>query len=136
MDFGLSEEQQLLEASLCRWLDDEVPVARVREIAEAAERDVRPIWRGLAELGVPGILVPEEHGGSGLGLLDAAVAAGALGSRVTPAPFLGSAVMAPVALQSAATAEQQARWLPGIATGECRVGVAATEALPGATERV
>ena len=58
MDFGLSEEQRLLQASLNRWLDDEVPVARMREVVEAKQRDVRPIWRGLAELGVPGILVP------------------------------------------------------------------------------
>ena len=44
-----------------------------------------------------------------------------------PAPFLASAVMAPIALLEAGSEEQQARWLPRIATGASRIGVAATE---------
>ena len=74
-----------------------------------------------------GILVPEDQGGSGLGLLDAAVAAQSLGWGVAPVPFLGSAVMAPVALVEAGTPAQQERWLPRLATGECCMGIAATE---------
>ena len=127
MDFDLSEEQQLLEQTLRRYLEDELPIARIRElVAEAPGRDAGT-WSALAELGVAGILVPETHGGSGLGMLDAAVAAESLAWGVAPAPFLGSAVMTPVALLAAGSVDQQARWLPRIATGDCRVGVAATE---------
>jgi alkylation response protein AidB-like acyl-CoA dehydrogenase len=127
MDFALSDEQQLLAQSLRRFLEEECPVTKVREIvAERAGSD-GGTWKALCELGVAGLMIPEEHGGSGLGLLDAAVAAESLAWGVAPAPFLGSAVMAPVALATAGSAEQQARWLPQLATGSCRVAVAVGE---------
>jgi len=129
MDFGLSEEQRLLEESLRRYLETEAPIARVREIVETPTGHHRPLWQGLAELGVAGILIPEEYGGSGLTLLDAAVAAESLAWAATPAPFLGTAVMAPIALGHSGTPAQRGEWLPKIASGETCVGVAATELL-------
>ncbi len=127
MDFALSEEQRLLEETLRRYLDEECPVSRVRDlVAEAAGRD-GGTWKALCELGVAGLLVPEEHGGSGLSLLDAAVAAESLAWGVAPAPFLGSAVLAPLALRCAGSDEQRARWLPQLASGSCRVAVALGE---------
>jgi alkylation response protein AidB-like acyl-CoA dehydrogenase len=139
MDFGLSEEQQLLEQTLHRFFEEQCPIARVREhvarVQEAGKAggkgkeggDATVLWKELASLGVAGILVPEDMGGSGLALLDAAVAAQSLGWGVAPAPFLGSGVMAPVAFTAAGTRAQQEQWLPRIATGECCVGIAATE---------
>ena len=127
MDFGLSEEQRLLEKSLRRFLEDELPIGRIRELVALQPGGDAGAWKALAELGVAGVLVPEEHGGSGLVLLDAAVAAESLAWGVAPTPFLGSAVMATSALVAAGSSEQRARWLPRIAAGECRVGVAATE---------
>ncbi|MCZ6784820.1 MAG: acyl-CoA/acyl-ACP dehydrogenase [Proteobacteria bacterium] len=127
MDFALSEEQMLLAKTLERYLEEECPITRVRElVAERAGHD-GGTWKDLSELGVAGILVPEEHGGSGLTLLDSAATAESLARGVAPVPFLGSAVMAPIALAAAGSREQQARWLPLLATGDCRVGVAATE---------
>jgi len=127
VDFSLSGEQELLAASLRRFLDEECPVARVRELVASRPGDDGGVWKALCELGVGGLLVPEEHGGSGLALLDAAVAAEALAWGVAPGPFLGSAVMAPVALRAAGSAAQQAQLLPRLATGELRIGVAANE---------
>ncbi len=127
MDFALSDEQELLAATLRRFLADECPVARVRELVAKQPGCDGGTWKALAGLGVAGLLVPEEHGGSGLALLDAAVAAQSLAWGVAPVPFLGSAVMAPIALREAGSAEQKARWLPRLATGSCRVGVAANE---------
>jgi alkylation response protein AidB-like acyl-CoA dehydrogenase len=127
MDFGLSDEQLLLEQTLHRFFEEEFPIARVREQIEKEGGDAGPLWKQLASLGVAGILIPEEQGGAGLDLLDAAVAAQSLGWAVAPVPFLGSAVMAPAAFAAAATPAQRERWLPPIAAGECRVGIAATE---------
>jgi alkylation response protein AidB-like acyl-CoA dehydrogenase len=127
MDFGLSEEQRLLEDTIRRYLETEAPVTRVREIVETPAGHDRALWEGLAELGVAGILVPEPHGGSGLTLLDAAVAAQSLAWGVAPTPFLGTGVMAPVALVGSGSPGQQAEWLPKIASGETCFGVAATE---------
>jgi alkylation response protein AidB-like acyl-CoA dehydrogenase len=127
VDFGLSEEQELLAGTLRRYLEEECPVTRVRELVEKQPGRDGGTWQRLCELGIGGLLIPEEHGGSGLGLLDAAVAAESLGWGVAPGPFLGSAVLAPVALLAGGTPEQRARWLPQLATGACRIGVAANE---------
>jgi len=127
VDFAISEEQELLVATLRRFLEEECPVTRVRELVATRPGQDGGVWKALCELGVAGLLVPEQHGGSGLGLLDAALAAQSLAWGVAPGPFLGSAVMAPVALHAAGSAEQQARLLPALAAGACRIGVAANE---------
>lgn len=127
MDFGLSEEQRLLEQTLRRWLEEQVPVARVREVAARPDAGDAALWQGLAELGVLGLLVPEAHGGSGLGMLDAALAMQSLARAAAPAPFLGSAVLAPVALAAAGTETQRREWLPRLAAGQAQIGVALGE---------
>jgi alkylation response protein AidB-like acyl-CoA dehydrogenase len=126
LDFGLSDDQRLLESSVRSFLADRVPIERVRELRERDCPYDRELWRALAELGVTGILVPEAQGGSGLALLDAAIVAEALGHAATPAPFLASAVMAPLGLAAVGGAAAEG-WLAGIADGELVVGVAATE---------
>ncbi len=126
MDFGLSEDQLLLERTLRDFLADQVPIERVRELRDKDCPNDRAIWSALAELGVTGVLVPEAQGGSGLGLLDAALVSQALGHAVTPAPFLSSSVMATTALAGVGGADAE-RWLEGIASGELVVGVAVTE---------
>jgi len=133
MDFGLSDDQKLLEETIKNFLADKVPITRIRELRDACEADCeggcpndRAIWKALAELGMTGILVPEAQGGSALSLLDAALVAGALGHAVTPTPFLTSAVMVPTALASLGGAEAEA-WLGGIAGGDIALGLAATE---------
>jgi len=126
MDFGLSEDQQLLERTVRGFLADRVPIERVRALREAPCPNDRALWSELAELGVTGILVPEARGGSDLALLDAALIAQALGHAASPTPFLASAVMAPVGLRAVAGAPVDG-WLEGIASGELVFGVAATE---------
>ncbi|HJO23896.1 MAG: acyl-CoA dehydrogenase family protein [Myxococcota bacterium] len=126
MDFGLSEDQLLLEQTLRSFLSDRVPIERVRELRDADCPNDRAIWDSLAELGAAGVLVPEAQGGSGLGLLDAALVSEALGHAVAPTPFLASSVMAPVAL-GAVSGSEACDWLAGIASGEQVFGVAATE---------
>lgn len=128
MDFGLSEEQILLKETLRRFLETECPTTRVRSIMETEDgHDVR-LWQSLAELGVTGLLIPAEHGGSGLDLLDAALAAEELGWGCAPGPFLGSA-MATIALLECGDAAAQKRWLPAIASGESVVTFALGEGL-------
>ena len=126
MDFGLSEDQLLLEKTVRSFLADQVPIERVRELREKDCPNDRAIWSALAELGVTGILVPEAQGGSGLALLDAALVSQALGHAVTPTPFLASAVMAPTALTAVGEARPSG-WLTGIASGALVFGVAVTE---------
>lgn len=126
MDFGLSEDQVLLNETVRSFLADKVPITRVRELRDEACPNDRAIWKQLAELGVTGILTPEGCGGSDLSLLDAALVSQALGYAVTPTPFLSSGVMVPVALR-ALEGPQVGDWLGGLAGGELVFGVAVTE---------
>lgn len=123
MQFGLSEEQTLLQDSLGRFLADAASLDEVRRVA-AGEVDDRGLWQGLTELGIPGLLVDAEKGGVGLGSLDAAIVAESLGAHVAPAPFLGAA-MASRALAGSRFDDL----LADIAAGTCRVGIAFTEAV-------
>ena len=131
MEFALSEDQRLMQDSLGGSLARACPLERVRAAADAALAFDAAVWSAVRELGVPALLVPEAYGGLGLSLLDAALAAEELGRRATPVPFLGTAVLAPIALREAGNAAQQAQWLPRLATGEAVIGVALTEALVG-----
>jgi alkylation response protein AidB-like acyl-CoA dehydrogenase len=124
MEFGLSEEQTLLADSINRLLDDVSSLERVRELVEEPATD---LWPALVELGVPGILIGEQHGGLGMSMLDAAIVAEALGAHTAVAPFLGSAVMAPVALQAANI--DPGDLLAALANGQRRVGIAVGEAV-------
>jgi alkylation response protein AidB-like acyl-CoA dehydrogenase len=127
MDFGLSPEQRMLRDAVDRLLREHCPLDHVREIVARGDSVSAAVVSALSELGLPGIMVPEEHGGLGLGLLDAAVVAEALGAAVAPVPFVARAVLAPLALRLAGTPAQQARWLPRIADGSARFGVGLTE---------
>jgi alkylation response protein AidB-like acyl-CoA dehydrogenase len=123
MEFGLSEEQRLLEDSLRGFLAGCLPMERRRAIAGAGGGFDPDLWRGLASQGLPGLMVPERHGGSGLQVLDAAVAAITLGYHAVPGGFAGSLVMAPMALRASGTEAQQAEWLGRIASGDVRIAV-------------
>ena len=124
MEFGLSSEQTLLQDSINRFLSDNVPLDQVRRVANKDDSDAG-VWQGLAELGIPGLLVPEAQGGVGLSVMDAAIVAECLGYHVTPSPFISSSVIAVKALLTAG----QDDLLGAIATGEQRVGVAFSEAV-------
>jgi alkylation response protein AidB-like acyl-CoA dehydrogenase len=127
MDFGLSDEQRLLDDTVRRFLTERLPIARVRALRDAGEGFDAGAWKELAALGVVGCLVPEELGGAGLGVLDAAVIAAALGHGASPLPFLGPCVLAPLLLRALGSPAQQQAWLPRLAAGEARLAVAAAE---------
>jgi alkylation response protein AidB-like acyl-CoA dehydrogenase len=127
MDFGLSDEQVLLEETVRRFLDERLPIERVRSVIDAEPGVDEEAWRALAELGIAGCLVPEVHGGADLSLLDAAVLATALGHGAAPVPFLGSAVLGTLLMRAVGSPELQADWLPRLAAGTARIAVATAE---------
>src|SRR5262245_41859216 len=112
MEFALSEEQKMLEASLRGFLSDRLPMERRRAIAAAGHGLDPELWTGLVAQGIAGLAVPERHGGAGLGVLDAAVAGESLGFHAVPGPFAAALVMSPLALQASGTEAQQQEWLP------------------------
>ena len=128
MFFGLSEEQEQFQDYVKKFLADNVSVDEIRKIAQGEDEDLRKeIYSGLINLGINALLVPEEHGGLGAGLLSAVAVAQGLGSGVGPIPFAGSYVMAPIALNLAGSAEQKQKYLPKIVSNEIKFGVGLSE---------
>src|SRR5215470_12146457 len=117
MDFGLSEDQLLLKDTIKRFLAEQCPTTRVRQIMEADGENEKQLWKELAELGVAGVIVPAAHGGLERELLDLALVAEELGYAATPGPFIGAA-MATVALVEGGDAKIQQHWLDALATGD------------------
>ena len=131
MEFGLTSDQKMMQESIGRTLERVCPLERVRK----AQGHAPDVSKAIAELGVPGILIPDEFGGLGLQLLDAALAAEMLGRHVAPVPFIASAVMAPLALLGAGSAAQQETYLQKLASGETIAGIAVSEHASGAREK-
>jgi alkylation response protein AidB-like acyl-CoA dehydrogenase len=126
MDFDLSDEQRLLQETVAQFMDNECPPARLRELYDDEVGFDPVLWKGLAELGLAGIHLPGEYGGSELEILDLAVVAETLGSLAAPVPFLSHSI-ASLAISLAGSAEQKSRWLPGLASGETLATVALAE---------
>jgi acyl-CoA dehydrogenase len=126
MDFERSEDQELLAETVSRFLADRAPILPyVRELLASDIGTTAEVWAGLGELGVLGLLVPEEHGGAGMGMVDVSVVLEALGRGVHPGPYLSSAVGAVSLVTIAGSDDDQRALLPGLATGEI-VGTVAT----------
>jgi alkylation response protein AidB-like acyl-CoA dehydrogenase len=134
MEFALTADQKMMQESVNRTLERVCPLERVRKAA-GHEPFAREVLKALVELGVPGILIPEEFGGLGLALLDAALAAEALGRHVAPVPFVASSVMAPIALVGAGSGAQKKKYLPKLTNGELIAAVAISEQAAGAREK-
>lgn len=134
MYFGLSEPQKQIRDTFNRALSKHSSLETVRKTVEAKSPYNQNIWQSVSELGMCGLLVPEEYGGAGLGLLETVLVAEELGRHVTPTPFVASNVLAPLALLRAGNESQKQTWLPKLASGESRLGFAIPNAAGGTRE--
>ena len=126
MNFDLSEEQHLLQETIRQYVANECPPTRLREIFEGDSGHDAAFWKGLVEMGLGGLQVPEEHGGAGLEMLDLALASESLGYGGAPGPFLGHS-LACLAIELGGSDAQQKQWLPKLASGEALGTVALGE---------
>ncbi len=117
IDFGLSEDQEALQRAAREFLTRECPPTLVRETARTPDGIPGPLYARMAELGWMGLVVPEKHGGLGLGALELALVCEELGRAAAPGPFLGTQLVI-AALVRAGTAIQRKRWLPSLIAGE------------------
>lgn len=128
MDFNLSEEQEMLRETMTRFIEKECPKEVVRELDEA---DVFPseIFSKLSRLGVLGVTIPEEYGGTGRDLFSAITVVEILSSRF---PALGWAFVQAVfyggeTISKLGSQTQKERYLPELASGERLFSYALTE---------
>jgi alkylation response protein AidB-like acyl-CoA dehydrogenase len=130
MNFDISEEQELLQDTVRQFLEGRCPVGKVREIFDGETGVDLEIWRGMIELGLGGIALPDEYGGAGLELLDLALVAETLGRGAAPGPFLGHA-LAGLAILFGGSDQQKKTWLPRLAAGETIATIALGESEAG-----
>jgi alkylation response protein AidB-like acyl-CoA dehydrogenase len=127
MDFAYSPDQEEFRASLRRFLADKAPLAKVRTAAETERGYDEDLWRQMStQLGLPGLHLPEEHGGSATGLLEPAIVLEETGRALTASPY-AAALLASLAILRFGSAENQAELLPGIASGESVATLALAE---------
>ncbi len=116
MNFGFTDEQNLLREQTRRFLSERAPMSVVREVAGSPAGFSRELWRAASELGWTGILVPEAFGGVGLGWVDLTVILEECGRALFPSPLIGH-VLAEAAIAEYGSDAQRQRWLPALADG-------------------
>ncbi len=118
MNLELTDEQVALRDTTRRFLAEKAPISgHVRELLDDATGTTETVWRGLADLGTTGLLVPEEHGGAGMTMVEAGVVAEELGAALHPGPWLSTAVGATRALTRLGADATASKLLAGIADG-------------------
>ena len=128
MNVALSEEQEELRRGVRRFLEDKSPESEVRRLMETAEGFDPAVWAQMArELGLVGLHLPEELGGSGSTFLDLALVLEEMGRALLPSPFLSSVVLAAGALLASGDEGAAKDLVPGIASGEVRATLAVAE---------
>jgi alkylation response protein AidB-like acyl-CoA dehydrogenase len=127
MDFGFSEEQELLRQSAADLLSKECPMTYVRQMMEDERGYAEELWKTMAELGWMGLIYPEEFGGSGLTLVDLVVVLEEMGKVALPGPFFSTIVLGGLTVLEAGSAEQKRGILPGIVTGNTKATLALLE---------
>ena len=92
MNFGFTEEQELLRKTARDFLAENAPMSLERAVMEGPEPGSEPLWRSLAELGWTGLAFPEPYGGAGLGMVELCIVLEELGRSLAPVPFLSTAI--------------------------------------------
>ncbi|HEV8584701.1 MAG TPA: acyl-CoA dehydrogenase family protein [Methylomirabilota bacterium] len=126
MDFAFSSDQQLLKNSARAFLDEHVKPAQVRLLWDDGRGESEALWKEMAQLGWLGLALPEDAGGSALGLVETAILQEELGRAACPSPYLPT-VLAAMAIDRFGTPAQKHRWLPAVAAGSARATVALME---------
>jgi alkylation response protein AidB-like acyl-CoA dehydrogenase len=130
MDFTLTDDQSTVRDLAAKVLSDHcTPEAlRANEDSDSSGFD-RALWAKLADAGLLGIPIPEEHGGLGLGLSELTVLIEEVGRYAAPVPVLAGLALGALAVARHGTADQQAHTLPRIADGSHLVTAALVEPL-------
>jgi len=131
MNFGFSEEQEMLRESARKFLDSACPITFVRKMMEDETGHSVELWKKLAAMGWLGLLIPPKFGGLGGTFLDATVILEEMGKTLFPGPFLSSALLGATALTGAGSTAQKKELLPRVADGSSILALAWQEGTAG-----
>jgi alkylation response protein AidB-like acyl-CoA dehydrogenase len=127
MYFDLNDEQQQIKRTAHEFLEARYKPERIRELIETDEGFEQSDWDEMAELGWPGLALPEEHGGQGLGIVELAAVFEEMGYALAPSPLLSNTI-AGLALARCGSDEQKSEFLAPLAAGEKRGTLALIDA--------
>jgi alkylation response protein AidB-like acyl-CoA dehydrogenase len=129
MALVLNEEQSMLRDSARGFISDKAPVSHLRQLRDAKDATgfSRELWKGFAEMGFAGLLVPEAFGGSGLGCVEAGIVMEEIGRTLMPSPYLATSVLAASALSRGGSDAQKSQYLPRISDGSLLAALAIDE---------
>ena len=119
MNFGFSEEQELLRSEVRRFLDERCPIPEVRRLKETGAGFSEELWAEMARLGWLGLTLPEAYGGAGLTWVDWVVLLEEAGRSLFPSPLIANTLAATAILEGGDEAQRR-RWLPSLADGSRR----------------
>jgi alkylation response protein AidB-like acyl-CoA dehydrogenase len=118
MNLDFSEEQIALREMVRGLCAEHSPPAAVRRMEDDPKGYTDEFWKQQGELGLLGLLIPEEYGGSAQGMLEAALVYEEFGRALAPSPHFVSSVLGAKAIQAAGSPQQKTHWLPKLASGE------------------
>jgi len=124
LDLTFTQEQEMLREVVRNLCAEHAPLTVVRQLEDDPVGYPVDLWKQLAALDLLGLLLPERHGGSGMTLLEGVVLYEELGRSLAPTPHFVSCVLAGGAIAAGGTDEQQAAWLPRLASGDALLSVA------------
>jgi 3-oxocholest-4-en-26-oyl-CoA dehydrogenase beta subunit len=128
VDFTFDEVQEDLRGLAARIVERETTPERLKELEAGTERVDRRLWAALAEANLLGLSLPEEHGGSGLTVMETALVLEAVGRSVAPVPVLATVVMGAMPVAAFADDDVKAELLPSVIAGDLFLTAAIQEA--------
>ena len=127
MNFDSTEEQQLLAASIARFVERDYDFATRRKIIASAAGYCADVWNTLAELGLLGLPLPTEYGGFGGGAVDTMSVMEAIGEALVVEPYLSTVGLGAQFVARAGTPAQKVRILPAVTEGKLKLAFAQSE---------
>jgi alkylation response protein AidB-like acyl-CoA dehydrogenase len=128
MNFAFTEEQEELRKTVRSFLEQKSPETEVRKLMETTEGYDAAVWKQMGEqLGLQGLAIPEEYGGSGYSWVELGIILEEQGRRLLCAPYFSTVVLAANTLLLSGDDAAKKEYLPGIASGETIATLAFTE---------
>ena len=118
MDFGFSEQQEMLRTMARDFLTKECTKAKVRELDKDEQGYSPQMWKNMANLGWQGLVFPEKYGGTEASFVDLVVLLEEMGRNITPSPFFSTVALCALPILEYGTVEQKEKYLPKISSGE------------------
>src|SRR6476646_7853379 len=128
MNFAFSEEQEELRKTVRSILESKSPESEVRRLMDTEVGYDPAVWSQMGEqMGLQGLAIPEEFGGSGYSYVELIVVLEEMGRRLLCAPYFSTVVLAANTLLQSGDDAAKKDFLPGIASGETIATLAVTE---------